>query len=67
MALDRLGMTPANSFALYVGDDITDEDGFRAVAGRGQVSASSPKRELTGGPWRPTGWAALRRQLFIGG
>ncbi|HON34080.1 MAG: trehalose-phosphatase [Thermovirgaceae bacterium] len=33
--LDRLGMTPANSFALYVGDDITDEDGFRAVAGRG--------------------------------
>jgi trehalose-6-phosphatase len=28
-------MTPAGSFALYVGDDITDEDGFRAVAGRG--------------------------------
>lgn len=33
--LDHLGMTPAGSFALYVGDDITDEDGFRAVAGRG--------------------------------
>jgi trehalose-phosphatase len=23
------------TFAVYVGDDITDEDGFRAVAGRG--------------------------------
>ena len=33
--LDRLGMTQAGSFALYVGDDITDEDGFRAVAGGG--------------------------------
>ncbi len=33
--LDFFKMTPWNSFAIYVGDDVTDEDGFRAVAGRG--------------------------------
>jgi trehalose 6-phosphate phosphatase len=35
-AVERLleDLDPA-TFAVYVGDDITDEDGFRAVAGRG--------------------------------
>jgi trehalose-phosphatase len=46
--LDFLGMTPANSFAIYVGDDVTDEDGFRAVAGRGAgvivTGAEPPER-----------------------
>ena len=43
--LDVFRMTPANSFAIYAGDDVTDEDGFRAVAGRGAgviVTGSKP-------------------------
>ncbi len=33
--LDAKGMTEANSFAISVGDDITDEDMHVAVKGRG--------------------------------
>ncbi|MBI4182497.1 MAG: trehalose-phosphatase [Proteobacteria bacterium] len=33
--LDRLAPAPAETLALYVGDDATDEDAFRALDGRG--------------------------------
>lgn len=45
-AVERLleDLDPA-TFPIYVGDDITDEDGFRAVAGRGAaILVRSPER-----------------------
>ena len=33
--LERLGLERREIIPLYVGDDITDEDAFRALAGRG--------------------------------
>lgn len=33
--LEATGMSPENSFVICIGDDITDEDTFRAVKGRG--------------------------------
>ncbi len=33
--LERLGLDHPGAFPLYVGDDITDEDAVRALAGRG--------------------------------
>jgi trehalose-phosphatase len=39
---DRVSAGHRDSWPLYIGDDITDEDGFRAVQGRGlSVAASS--------------------------
>jgi trehalose-phosphatase len=33
--LGSLGLAPADVLPLYIGDDLTDEDAFRALAGRG--------------------------------
>ncbi|MDX1374792.1 MAG: trehalose-phosphatase [Burkholderiales bacterium] len=33
--LDALGLDEAGALPVYVGDDLTDEDAFRAIAGRG--------------------------------
>lgn len=33
--LERLGLEPSGVMPLYIGDDITDEDAFRALSGRG--------------------------------
>jgi trehalose 6-phosphate phosphatase len=33
--LEQLGVDPRVSLVMYIGDDITDEDAFRALKGRG--------------------------------
>ena len=44
--LERLGIDPGLSLVIYVGDDLTDEDAFRALSGRGVgivVREASPR------------------------
>lgn len=61
--LDALAPTAAETVPIYIGDDVTDEDAFRALSDRGigiQVSAR-PRRTAAG--YRLAGPAEVRRFL----
>jgi trehalose-phosphatase len=51
-ALEQIAREPAGSLAVYVGDDVTDEDAFAAIRGRGfGIRVGSPDA-----PTAATGW-----------
>lgn len=49
--LDSLGLTGTNAVPVYIGDDETDEDAFRALAGRGLGIRVSERTEPTAAGW----------------
>jgi trehalose 6-phosphate phosphatase len=50
--LDKLGLDRPDVLPIYLGDDITDEDGFRAVAGRGVgILVAEEPRETAAEYW----------------
>ncbi len=47
--LESLGLAPSNALALYIGDDLTDEDAFREMKGRGAgilVTGATPRTTM---------------------
>lgn len=50
--LDRLGLDGDDAVALYIGDDLTDEHAFRALAGRGVAIAVGDDPRATAADYR---------------
>jgi trehalose 6-phosphate phosphatase len=46
--LEALGLDREGALPLYIGDDITDEDAFRALSGRGILVADPADPEVAG-------------------
>jgi len=60
--LDRLGGEPLDTVPVYVGDDLTDEDAFRALAGRG-ITIHVGDEPLTTAAYRLGGVDELRELI----
>ena len=58
--LERLGLTGPEVVPLYLGDDETDEDAFRALAGRGLGVCVDPEPRPTAAAFRLDGPAEVR-------
>jgi alpha,alpha-trehalase len=61
---ERLGFADADAVPLYLGDDITDEHAFRALAGRGLgIVVRSPEARLTAADYALADTEEVRRFL----
>ena len=64
--LDRLGLDQPGVLPIYVGDDITDEDAFRALAGRGlAVVVRDGDERVTAADYALAGTEDVRRFLAV--
>jgi len=64
--LDRLGLDQSGVLPIYVGDDITDEDAFRALAGRGlAVVVRDGDERITAADYALAGTEDVRRFLGV--
>ena len=61
--LDALGLDAPDVLAVYVGDDVTDEDAFRALAGRGVGVLVSEAPRATAATYRLRDPAAVEQFL----
>jgi len=64
--LDRLGLDHTSVLPIYVGDDITDEDAFRVLAGRGlAVAVRDGDERMTAADYALAGTEDVRRFLGV--
>ena len=61
--LEALGLAGADALPVYLGDDVTDEDAFGAVAGRGLGILVAEAPRVTAAGYRLTGPAEV--QIFL--